>query len=289
MSKRVTRRRFLLGCLGIGAATVATPTCGLLYAFRIETDWLQVERVAVTIPQLSPDLDGFTIAHLSDLHLGPTESAADIRHAVNVTNALNPDLIALTGDFVYRSAEYAEPCAQELAALEASFGVVACLGNHDHWENASLIKQALTDVGISVLVNAGLSLAGGGLWVGGVDDIWAGHPDLDAALDGASTGAAVILLAHEPDYADTVSKHGDVNLQLSGHSHGGQVRLPFIGAPVLPYLGRRYPVGLYRIGKLTLYTNRGVGTIYPPIRFNCRPEVALITLATESRTEVCRQ
>ena len=281
MPKRMTRRQFLRGCLGIGTAVVVAPTCGLLYAFRIEPDWLQVRHVTVALPGLPPALDGFTIVHLSDLHLGPTVSVADIRHAVNVANTLKPDLVALTGDFVYRSADYAEPCAQELASLEATCGVVACLGNHDLWEDAPAIRQALTNVGIGVLVNAGLSLAGGALWVAGVDDVWSGHPDLGIALDGAPTDAAVILLAHEPDYADTVSEHGGVDLQLSGHSHGGQVRLPFTGAPMLPYLGQRYPAGLYRIGELTLYTNRGVGTIYPPVRFNCRPEVALITLTRE--------
>jgi len=159
---------------------------------------------------------------------------------------------------------------------------VACLGNHDLWEDAPLIRRELTNVGISVLVNAGLSLAGGELWVAGVDDVWSGDPDLDAALNGAPADATIILLAHEPDYADVVSEHGGVDLQLSGHSHGGQVQLPLIGAPVLPYLGRRYPAGLYHIEELTLYTNRGVGTIYPPIRFNCRPEVTLITLTEKS-------
>jgi len=282
MSKRMTRRQFLRGCLGIAAGAVVTPTCGLLYVSRIEPDWLQVERVAVALPDLPPPLAGFTIAHLSDLHLGPTVSIADVRHAVNIANALQPDLVALTGDFVYRSAEYAQACAQELASLEATQGVVACLGNHDLWEDAPLIRRELTNVGISVLVNAGLSLAGGELWVAGVDDVWSADPDLDAALNGAPADATIILLAHEPDYADVVSEHGGVDLQLSGHSHGGQVRLPLIGAPVLPYLGRRYPAGLYHIEELTLYTNRGVGTIYPPIRFNCRPEVTLITLTEKS-------
>ncbi|MDY7039765.1 MAG: metallophosphoesterase, partial [Chloroflexota bacterium] len=188
-------------------------------------------------------------------------------------------LVALTGDFVYRSARYAEQCAQELAALESTHGLLACLGNHDLWEDAPLITQALTGAGIKVLVNAGMSLADGALWVAGVDDVWSGQPDLDAALDGASSEATVILLAHEPDYADVVSGHGGVSLQLSGHSHGGQVRMPIIGSPILPYLGQRYPIGLYHIGELVLYTNRGIGTTYPPVRFNCRPEVTLIVLA----------
>ena len=102
--------------------------------------------------------------------------------------------------------------------------------------------------------------------------------DLDAALEGAPDRSTVILLAHEPDFADRVAADGRVALQLSGHSHGGQVRLPFIGAPMLPHLGRKYPYGLRRVGSMWLYTNRGVGVIAPPVRFNCRPEVTLLTL-----------
>lgn len=282
MPKPMTRRQFLRRCLNLGAAAIATPTCGLFYSLRTESSWLQVERVTVTLSGLPPVLHGFTIAQMSDFHLGPTVSIGNLRQAVEVTRELKPDLIALTGDFVLGSAEYAKPCAQELAALRAPYGVMACLGNHDHWENASLIRRALLDARIPVLVNTGLSLLEGALWIAAVDDVWAGHPDLDAALAGVPGGAVVLLLAHEPDYADTVAEHGGVNLQLSGHSHGGQVRLPLIGAPLLPHLGQRYPAGLYHIGNLTLYTNRGVGTIYPPIRFNCRPEVTLITLTAES-------
>lgn len=278
MSKRMTRRQFLRQCLGISAAAIAAPTCGLLYTLHLEPDWLQVRRVPVPLPRLSPQWDGLTIAHLSDLHLGPTVDIASIRRAVNMTNALKPDLIALTGDFVYRSASHAEPCAQALTALQAPHGAVACLGNHDHWEDAVRVERALTGAGIQVLINTGFPLADNSLWVAGVDDAWAGSPDLEAALADAPSTASVILLAHEPDYADTVVEHGGVHLQLSGHSHGGQVRLPFIGALVLPYLGRRYPAGLYHLGELTLYTNRGIGSIYPPLRLNCRPEITLLTL-----------
>jgi len=281
MSKRMTRRQFLRCCLGTGAAAIAAPTCGLLYTLHVEPDWLQVRRVTVPLSRLPPQWDGFTIAHLSDLHLGPTVDIVAIHRAVNATNALKPDLIALTGDFVYRSASHAEPCAQALTALQAPHGVVACLGNHDRWEDAVRVERALTEAGIRVLINAGFPLADHSLWVAGLDDAWAGTPDLEAALAGAPLTASVILLAHEPDYADTVVEHGGVHLQLSGHSHGGQVRLPLIGALVLPYLGRRYPAGLYRLGELTLYTNRGIGTIYPPIRLNCRPEITLLTLSTQ--------
>jgi len=111
-----------------------------------------------------------------------------------------------------------------------------------------------------------------------VDDVWERHADLEKALKGVPTGATVVLLAHEPDYADEVAADGRVSLQLSGHSHGGQVRLPFIGPPFLPYLGRKYPAGLYRVGEMWLYVNRGVGLVRPAVRFNCRPEVTLLRL-----------
>jgi hypothetical protein len=130
------------------------------------------------------------------------------------------------------------------------------------------------------LRNEGLEVARG-LWLAAVDDVWEGQADLDAALAGAPPGATAVLLAHEPDFADTVAADGRAALQLSGHSHGGQVRLPLLGPPVLPYLARRYPAGLYRAGRMQLYVTRGVGVIAPPVRFNCRPEVTVITLERE--------
>ena len=155
--------------------------------------------------------------------------------------------------------------------------MLACLGNHEHWTDADAVAGALADAGITVLRNAAQEIREG-LWVAAVDDVWEQHADLEKALDKVPTGATIVLLAHEPDYADEVAADGRVSLQLSGHSHGGQVRLPFVGPPALPYLGRKYPAGLYRVGGTWLYVNRGVGALGPPVRFNCRPEVTLLTL-----------
>jgi predicted MPP superfamily phosphohydrolase len=155
--------------------------------------------------------------------------------------------------------------------------VLACLGNHDHWTDADAVAGALTDAGITVLRNAAREVADG-LWVAAVDDVWERYADLEKALEGVPAGATVVLLAHEPDYADEVAADGRVSLQLSGHSHGGQVRLPFAGPLVLPYLGRKYPAGLYRVGEMWLYVNRGVGLVSPAVRFNCRPEVTVLRL-----------
>jgi len=277
MARRITRRRFLKLALG-GAATAGLSAIGGVgYTTLVEPRWLALERVDVPLPGLPASLDGFTIAQLADLHRGPEVTQEDIASAVELALRQEPDLVVLTGDYVTGSADYAPSCAKALSSLLASGDVLACLGNHDHWTDANVVAGALAGAGLTVLRNAAREVADG-LWVAAVDDVWERHADLERALEGVPAGSMVVLLAHEPDYADQVAAVGRVSLQLSGHSHGGQVRLPFIGAPLLPYLGRKYPAGLYRVGEMWLYVNRGVGLIAPAVRFNCRPEVTLLRL-----------
>jgi len=277
----MTRRKFLRLAATVGIELGAFALGGA-YTF-VEPHWLSVERVTVRLANMPGGLRGLTIAQISDLHLSMLVSAQDVARAVNVVLGLRPSLVVVTGDYVTLTADNARPCAAELARLHAPLGVYAILGNHDHWTDAQVVTRALLDAGLTVLRNAGrlIESNGGALWLAGVDDVWERHADLDAALAGAPQDVHKILLAHEPDYADYVTSDGRVSLQLSGHSHGGQVRLPFIGAPQLPYLGTKYPDGLRRVGGMWLYTNRGIGVIAPPIRFNCRPEVTLITLAPD--------
>jgi hypothetical protein len=160
---------------------------------------------------------------------------------------------------------------------------MAVLGNHDLDTDAAHITAVLQSNAIPVLRNGSVSMERDGkrLWLSGVDDVLAGKPDLDLALRGVPPVEPVILLAHEPDWADYVARH-PVDLQLSGHSHGGQVRFPLVGPVYLPKLGRKYVWGLRRIGPLTLYTNAGIGTVRVPIRLNCPPEITLITLRAGS-------
>jgi predicted MPP superfamily phosphohydrolase len=196
--------------------------------------------------------------------------------------------VVVTGDFITSplvnrrsllvpAVRAIEPCAQLLGQIRARFGILAILGNHDVSTDPAHITAVLQAHGVSVLRNRSVSLERDGerLWLAGVDDVLAGTPDLKLTLRTIPRGEPVVLLAHEPDYADYVA---DVDLQLSGHSHGGQIRIPLVGAPVLPSMGRKYPWGLRRIGPLTLYTNVGIGTIWIPMRFNCPPEVTLVTL-----------
>lgn len=275
--QRLGRQQFLRLTCG-GMAIALTPCAASpLWSFFLEPFWLSLEHVGVSIKTLSSHLSGLRIAFLSDLHHGPYVGLSHIRRAIRTAQEVKPHLVLLGGDFVSQSAKYIVPCAQELASLQAQLGVYACLGNHDYWTDPDTVTRALHRAGVRVLCNEGLEVTEG-LWVAGLDDVWEGKPSLDAALRGMPAGAVTVLIVHEPDYADKVAPDGRVALMVSGHTHGGQVRLPFLGPPILPYLGQHYPAGLYTVGDMRLYVSRGVGLISPPIRFNCRPEVTLLTL-----------
>ncbi len=270
---------------GVGAAA------GLgAYSSLIEPNELVVERVEVRVPGLPAAFDGFRIVQLSDLHYGPYTGEREIGAAVRQANALEPHLVALTGDFVTsplldrvtgsRSPlPNARLCARVLSDLRAPNGVAACLGNHDANLDADAVAAALVSVGIVVLRNSNVVIEhqGGRLWVAGIEDALYGVPDLPKATDGIAPGGPTILLAHEPDFADAAASW-PIALQLSGHSHGGQIRVPLLGSPYLPPLAQKYPYGTYRVGNLTLHTSRGIGTIMLPMRFDAPPEVTLITL-----------
>jgi uncharacterized protein len=283
-SASTTRRRFLKIAAAAGALAIGAD------ATVLEPNHPRLVRVDISLARLPQEFDGFTIIQLSDFHFDPHFSIIPIRKSVQITNALKPDLIVLTGDFVSapaiesalrnkRAALQADPCSEVLKDLRAPHGVWAVLGNHDAFSDPVHVTQAINAAGIEVLANTSIPIERNGrrIWLAGVTDVLARHADLDAALKGISADDPVVLLAHEPDFADHTAKY-PVDLQLSGHSHGGQIRLPLIGAVYLPKLGRKYPIGLRTIDRLSLYTNVGIGTLYVPVRWNCAPEVTLITL-----------
>ena len=277
---RLGRRRLLVGAAA-GMGGLFTGGSGAVYAAALEPRWLEVRRVSVPVVRLSRSFAGLRIVQISDLHLGPFVAADQVRAAVNAVLALRPDVAVVTGDFVSRVTRgEPEAVTTELGRLRAPLGVFACLGNHDHWTNAATVAAAVEAAGLRLLRNAAAPIVRGGetLHVVGVDDVWEEKDDLARALRGVPTDGRAVLLAHEPDFADEAAKDGRVALQLSGHSHGGQVRLPGRGALVLPYLAQKYPDGTRRVGGLTLHTNRGIGVLAPPVRFNCRPEVTLLEL-----------
>jgi uncharacterized protein len=286
----LTRRKLLQsgGILAAGG-TLALGSDAFLY----EPNHPRVVAVEIPLARLPEAWDGFRIAQLSDLHYDPLFSIVPIRRAVGMVNGLHPDLIVITGDFItvplpdvhsrFRArnvAADAEPCARILSSLRAPYGVWASMGNHDAFSDEPRVIEILQSQGMRVLRNASAPLEreGSRLWLAGIDDLLEGEPDIDQTLHGIPPNEPVILLAHEPDFAIDASAGYGVDLQLSGHSHGGQVRLPYVGALILPSMARRYPMGMYDVGGLKLYTNVGLGTIRLAVRLNCPPEVTLFTL-----------
>lgn len=271
----LTRRAFL----GASLAAIAGGSC--IYAYGIESHWLDVVRLEMPLPWLPDAFADFSIAQISDLHFGPLVKPSHMGPVVQAVMDLGADAIVITGDLV-SGVNKGEPdmIVQCLSALRAPHGVFAVLGNHDLSNNGFTVTRALRRAGISVLRNEHFTWQSGSskLYLMGIDDVCGGMHDLGAALDGIPSDASIIALVHEPDYADIVANHPRVLLQLSGHSHGGQVCLPFYGGLYFPRWARKYPSGMYHIQDLTLYTNRGVGVMALPMRFACRPEITLFTL-----------
>jgi predicted MPP superfamily phosphohydrolase len=273
----ITRRDFLkLSGVTLLASLGVTVSC---LSAENEIQTLVVEHVTLPVAGLPPALDGFRIAQVSDIHIGPADDVDLVQRAVARINALNPDLIVLTGDYTRSDLEAVFKLVPSLSQLNARYGVFAARGNHDLWENG-VIMRAFEQMRIPLLVNQGVSIAAGSgmLYLAALDDGMSGHPDFAATMSGWREGAAVVLLLHEPDFAPAYAADGRIQLQLSGHSHGGQVRFPAIGPLFLPPLSRHYPRGLYHVQDMWLYTNRGLGTIVVPLRFNCAPEITEITL-----------
>ena len=285
MKPKVISRYTLLRTIwyAVGAATVSGPALWW-YGTVLVRGMLEVVPVRVGLPRLPRPFAGLRVAQISDLHFGPLVGAGAVRAAVDTVLGLQPDLVVVTGDYV-STLEHGEAdlIVQELSRLEAPLGVFAVLGNHDHWTDPEVVADAIRRAGVTLLRNSSVRLdrSGEAIFLAGVDDVWEKKHDLGLALSDVPDDGCAILLAHEPDFADESSKDSRIALQLSGHSHGGQVRIPGRGPIRLPYLGQKYPEGLRQIGAMQQYTNRGIGVIFPPVRFNCRPEVTLFELASE--------
>lgn len=259
----------------------AEPVMSLLSLSRRMTPgllngWLDLSHLTLQLPGLPCDFDGLRLVQISDLHLGTWINQPLLAEAVQVVNQQQPDLVVITGDFVtFDPARYADTLTSELSQLRAPHGVVAVLGNHDHWTSPRIVTRALRRAGVTVLRNAVQPIQRGAscLYVCGLDSAAAEADDLALLLSQLPPVAAAILLAHEPDLADETAASGRFMLQLSGHSHGGQIVLPLIGAPVTPRLGRKYRAGLYQINGMQHYTNRGLGAAELHLRINCPPEI----------------
>jgi len=272
------RRRFLKRLLG---ATGALALGGCSLESVREPRVVQVTHPTIAIPGLPSDLDGLTICQITDVHHGPYLDRERVRRVVDLVNSLRPDLIAISGDSVSRDVCYIGPVWREFARLQAPLGIYSVLGNHDHWVGADETRAATAEAGIVELDNRAVPLGqmhvqGSDLYLAGVDDLWTGSPDLETALEPLPPQAAVILLSHQPDFADEV-RDPRVKLILAGHSHGGQVVLPLLGPLHVP-CRRKYAAGLAQGPCGLVYTSRGIGCVTPPIRFLCPPELPVLSL-----------
>ncbi len=271
---RAIIRNLLRAALPVGAF--------YLYASRIEPHWLDVKSVEIVLARLDPAFDGYRIAQFSDIHMDSHMTPARLQTVVERVNAQQPDLTVITGDFITRRTHYvADDITAVLRQLRAVDGVLAIPGNHDYYNyQIDNVRRMMRDSGITDLSNRVHSIKRGKaqLHISGVDDVVYRKARLDLVLDALPDDGAAILLAHEPDFADISAPTGRFDLQLSGHTHGGQIRLPLVGALISPTHGTRYSRGLLDIDGMWLYTNVGVGTVSFNLRFNCRPEITVFTL-----------
>ena len=263
-----------------------------------ESDF-EITELPIEIPGLDPLFDGYRIVQIADLHLGHWLSPERLRGVVELINRQEPDLVVITGDFVsYVVHQIADEMIAAFQALRPKDATLAVLGNHDHWMGAENVRAILQAGGVIELANAVYTVVRGesgpdkdwqscqdcqssraaALHIAGVDSVTVGAADLDAVLAQLPDNAPAILLAHEPDYADISAAAGRFALQLSGHSHGGQIVLPRVGALLRGPGFFKYPNGLYRVGEMWQYTNRGVGTHVFRVRYACPAEITVVIL-----------
>jgi predicted MPP superfamily phosphohydrolase len=277
----LTRRRFL-ECSAMAVAGMA------LYSGEIARHEISVVRVNSPVRNLPPAFENFRVAQISDIHFDEFTEPFFLHRVLRTLNALQPDLVLLTGDFISFGATSRtfvlgamEHCADILREITCPQRF-AVMGNHDSFLGAPTVGPILAASAIPLLVNQQVPIERGGerIWLCGIHDPITHVPDLDAAIPQWPDGP-VLLMSHGPDYADTLLAHPRgklVDMMFSGHTHGGQVRLPLLPPMHLPSGGRKYVEGLFELNRLQLYVSRGIGTVGVPFRLNCPPEITLFTL-----------
>ncbi len=267
----------------------------IFYARRVEPSWIDVTHVPVVLPRLAKAFHGYRVVQISDIHADETwMDSVRLERIVHLINEQQPDMVVITGDFVTRwHTHKAKETLDVLRFLRASDGVLAVLGNHDHWGDTDLLRTILSDNGMQELKNTVRTIYRDEamLHFAGLDDllltskralpVWVHEEKLKQLVHAIPPTGAAILLVHEPDFADVSAASERFDLQLSGHSHGGQIRIPFRGPLVVPYLAHKYPNGLYHTKAMLHYTSRGVGMSSPHVRLNCRPEITVFTLLAD--------
>lgn len=271
----MNRRSFLKLALSTGAAVLVGS-----YPIFIERNLVQLNRYKIPIPNLPLSFHGFTLAHLTDVHLGALVSPSFVEEIVHRANRLNTDIIVCTGDYVHQrnTIEEIDKVWPVLSKLTARYGVYSVLGNHDHWADTARSLYWLERSGQNIRHQCKPIYKGRErILLGGAGDFWEDELKINEAFSCSDQDDCKILLSHNPDSVDT-DFQTPLSLVLSGHTHGGQVVLPFLGAPRLPVENKAYSSGLIRTPKTPLFISRGIGWSTLPVRFNCYPEIAVLEL-----------
>ncbi len=270
----ISRRKFIYGSMGLALGD----------AYFIEPNISAISKYELEVHYLPPAMDGLKIVQLSDIHYMPEDDERHLTSIVEKVNEINPDLIMLTGDYVSKDASVIDPMLVVLSKLKSKHGILACMGNHDGWnEDGIYYKKKFEKNGIQFLINQNtlLKINHDALHLAATDFIWGGAPNPIATLRGIPADAPLITMVHEPDFFDVMVNMRDRHLQLSGHTHGGQCRVPFFNyAPRKVTFGRNYIHGKYAKSESTIFVSKGIGTTGINVRFSCLPEIALHTLKT---------
>jgi predicted MPP superfamily phosphohydrolase len=271
-------KRLAVTVLALGAAVAIAAGWWSRFVHPFRT---RLVHVIMPLPRRHARLDGLTIAFVTDIHIGPHFHPEHLRPTVEYLRKVQPDLLLLGGDYISESPRFIDAIAPPIEDMVATarYGAWGILGNHDVSNTPARVGAALARVGVRMLVNASAEVCTerGSLWLVGIDDALLGEPDLRRAFAGVPADAAVIALWHEPDLADKIVPFDPI-FMLAGHTHGGQVRLPGLERTPAPRLGRKYVLGRFDVQGMPLYVSPGVGMYRPPVRFNCPPEVTIITL-----------
>ena len=253
----------------------------LAYGHYLEPSQIELTQQSLILPDLPAPFHNYRLVQISDLHMGTWLNRRRLQAVVDQVNAQQPDLIAITGDFLNHEIESkVQDLIGPLSQLKSTDGTAVVFGNHDYWSGSWLARRMVREANLLDVNNDVLSIerSGAVLNIAGIDDYWEGRTRFDLVMKRLPTTGPAILLAHEPDFADISAATERFALQISGHSHGGQIVLPYWGAPVLPYMGEKYVSGRYQVSKMVQYTNRGIGTSQLQIRINCRPEITTFIL-----------
>ncbi|MBM4764338.1 metallophosphoesterase [Bacillus sp. B15-48] len=290
MPKKISRKSFLKYTFGSLFALAGISTGGYFYAHEIEPRMLDVTHHKIINSAIPPAFDGFKIVQFSDTHIGFHYDLNQFQKLIAKINNLEPDIIVFTGDLMDDPSDFkeTEKISRNLRDLNANFGKFAVYGNHDHGGYGSdIYRDIIESSGFSLLVNEAEKielLNEASIYLLGVDDAMLGKPSLDETIKNIPEKSYKILLSHAPDLASAATTY-NIDFQLSGHSHGGQIQIPFYGPLVTPPQGKKYTEGFYYLGDedkgLTLYVNRGLGTTRLPFRFFSKPELTLFTLSAQ--------